>query len=401
MLRTGGLNSAEGLDKIKQQKLGFVVAQKVSNQKASIRKEMLNLSGYKNCHIAVGGDFCVDDGAQLRENAFRFKVCDHEKVYYDREKLEAKQQLKAQQAEEEKCSTKKKIQCKIVYTFSPERRARDLADLEKQIAKASQAVKDKLLMGNACVGWRSLVATQKEAAENKEDKEQYRAVGLKEDVIENRRQIAGYAAVVFSHPEGDKAEKLTDEQVLSTYHRLVAIEDCFRTMKSNFSIRPMHVWTHDRVVAHCYLCVLALMMMKSLQEKLATAGTPMTSENIAAGLDQAVVVHLSGTDESSYSFMNVGRKESFHKPAFTGKGVYEQDENETVNHDLTWKAYEQNRMNNACDTDLILRAVGLEPLDLHNTLGEIKRRLHIHSVPNNKVLADEVQRYIRKSTQAP
>ena len=38
-------------------------------------------------------------------------------------------------------------------------------------------------------------------AQGKEDKELYRACGLKEKVITERREIAGYAAVVYMHPE--------------------------------------------------------------------------------------------------------------------------------------------------------------------------------------------------------
>ena len=48
-------------------------------------------------------------------------------------------------------------------------------------------------MGNACGrGWRVLVKTAKEEAQNKSDKEMYRAQGLKQDVIDKRKTIAGY-----------------------------------------------------------------------------------------------------------------------------------------------------------------------------------------------------------------
>ena len=88
-------------------------------------------------------------------------------------------------------------------------------------------------------------------AQGKEDKELYRACGLKEKVIAERREIAGYAAVVYMHPEakdGASQVQLGHEQVLSTYHRLVNIEDCFRIMKSNFSIRPI-ASAHYRALA--------------------------------------------------------------------------------------------------------------------------------------------------------
>jgi len=50
------------------------------------------------------------------------------------------------------------------------------------------------MLGMPC--WCALVKTKKEEAENEDNKEMYQAVGLKEDVIEKRRKLAG-AAIVY------------------------------------------------------------------------------------------------------------------------------------------------------------------------------------------------------------
>lgn len=76
-----------------------------------------------------------------------------------------------------------------------------------------------------------------------------------------------------SHPKDKDAAALTGEEVLTTYHRLAGIEDCFRVMKSSFSIRPVHVRLKEHIVAHCYLCVLSLMLMRLVQEKLEAKNT--------------------------------------------------------------------------------------------------------------------------------
>ena len=48
-------------------------------------------------------------------------------------------------------------------------------------------------MGNSRgTGWRVLVKTAKEEAQNKNDKKTYRAQGLKQHVIDKRKTIAGY-----------------------------------------------------------------------------------------------------------------------------------------------------------------------------------------------------------------
>ncbi len=97
------------------------------------------------------------------------------------------------------------MKCKIIYIYDDKRKKRDLYELEQAIAKAGKAVNEKKLMGNPSgSGWRALVKTKKEEAENEDDKEMYQAVGLKDDVIEKRRKLAGYAAIVYEDPKSLK-----------------------------------------------------------------------------------------------------------------------------------------------------------------------------------------------------
>ena len=284
-----GLNSTENL------KLGFVVAQKVSKQKEDLRKPMLDLAGYSSCGIDKDGKFYRKEG-EANPDAFRFKVIDYVK----------KSRVEVEDPEENKGAKTKQISvpCRMVFTFSPGRKARDLADLENQITRASRAVQEQTLMGNPFgTGWRALIQTEKEAAETKDEKEQYRACGLKQEVIEERRAIAGYAALVFSHPDGEKAQRLTDEEVLNTYHELVSIEDCFRVMKSTFSIRPVYVRLNERIKGHCYLCVLALMLIKSLQERMEAKGWHYSTAKLSDGLAQALALLLpAGPDLCKHFF---------------------------------------------------------------------------------------------------
>ena len=73
-------------------------------------------------------------------------------------------------------------------------------------------------MGNSCgTGWRALVKTAKEAAQNKNDKEMYRAQGLKQDVIEERKTIAGYSTLVFAHPKTDAKARSPSDRFTSDF----------------------------------------------------------------------------------------------------------------------------------------------------------------------------------------
>lgn len=382
-----GLNSAEALEEIKKKHLGYVVAQQISKQKDEIRKEMLDLTGYRNCRINDAGDFEQCGEKELDPEAFRFKVCD-----YDRSSRVDKEPTE----KDPRKSRVIKLSDQIIYTFSPERKARDLADLEVQIAKAEKVVNEHGLMGNPSgSGWRALVKTKKEAAQNKKDKDQYRAEGLKEDVIANRKEIAGYAAVVFSHPDIKGAEKLTAEGVLKTYHRLVGIEDCFRVMKSSFSIRPVYVRLRERIEAHCYLCVLSLMMLRLLQEKLEKSHVHMSSPRICQALADARVIPIP-TTAGEQMFLNLGGVPDFHAPERIGKKARVWGVNETIDPEQAWGKYKEEREAKPDDIDQILLAVGLKPLALYSTMGNLKTSLGLKSVPREDMLAPECVNYCKQ-----
>lgn len=389
-----GLNSTETLDKIQKEKLGFVVAQKVSMQKKEIREQMLDLNGYRNCYIGSDGQFHQEESSEIRENAFRFKACNFKKTAY----IENPQARNTELGRTRRKKTA--VDCRIIFTYSPERRARDLADLEDKIAKASKAVGEGRLMGNPCSsGWRALIQTQKEASGSTNEKEQYRAVGLKDDVIADRKAVAGYAAVVYSHPEeksdnSPKIEKLSELQVLSTYHKLVAIEDSFRTMKSTFSIRPVHVRLKERITAHCYLCVLSLMLLRSLQEKLDRAGTLLSAGRIASALKQALLLPLPTVNGKVQQLLNITLHPSFHTAQNQGKSMFEGKLNDTLDHDGIFSAFIKGRNKVADDLDLILQASGLQPPLFSNSLGELKKRLGVHTYPDSTLFSAEHLLYL-------
>ena len=384
-----GLNSGQKLEKIQEEKLGFVVAQKVNAQQEKFEKEMLDLAGYRNYVVDDSGTFRVSSKDGVDKDKARFKVCDHIKKFY----VETEETTKSGNPKKEQRS----IKCRIVYTFSPTRRERELKDLEMQISKAAKAVSEGYLTGNPYKsGWRALLQTNKEAARTPEEKEQYRAVGLKQDIIEERRRNAGYAALVFSHPKGGNAVALTDEEVLTTYHRLVGIEDCFRVMKSSFSIRPVHVRLKEHIVAHCYLCVLSLMLMRLVQEKLEAKKYTCSAEKITHALAQALVLPTPSSDGTPQMWLNMGLDPQFYRPEFTGKKKAHLSQNALEDHESVWRTYEKHRDETPFAVDQILEAVGLNKLPLYASMGEIKRILGIHTVAEENMLAPEYLKSYRR-----
>ena len=319
-----GLNSGQKLEKIQEEKLGFVVAQKVNAQQEKFEKEMLDLAGYRNYVVDDSGTFRVSSKDGVDKDKARFKVCDHIKKFY----VETEETTKSGNPKKEQRS----IKCRIVYTFSPTRRERELKDLEMQI----------------------------------------------------------------SHPKGGNAVALTDEEVLTTYHRLVGIEGCFRVMKSSFSIRPVHVRLKEHIVAHCYLCVLSLMLMRLVQEKLEAKKYTCSAEKITHALAQALVLPTPSSDGTPQMWLNMGLDPQFYRPEFTGKKKAHLSQNALEDHESVWRTYEKHRDETPFAVDQILEAVGLNKLPLYASMGEIKRILGIHTVAEENMLAPEYLKSYRR-----
>lgn len=374
-----GINSTKVLNDLENQGFGFVVAQKVSFQKKQYREEMLEQEGYRNCRI-IDGEI-MPSTEPLNPMEFRFKVSTMEKsALVDAGTGEV---TAAGRPRKKKLT----VDCKVIYTWDRARAAKDLNELDSQIARAMKAVENKELLGNPYkVGWRSLLETQKEIAEG-EDKEIYRAVGLKQKVIDDRKAVAGYAAYVYKHPL-NKADQLSDIEVLAAYHRLVGIEDQFRVMKSHFSLRPVHVRIAEHIKAHCYMCFLALLMLRVLQFKLREAGVNISSNRIVNALGSAVLAPVPTSTLENISLINMGLNAVDYRADYTGKKNLQQGTNELENMDKVWEGMLKNFSNNPNnDMSAILTAVGLQPLPPFTTLTEAKARLGLQRVTNEELIS--------------
>ena len=248
--------------------------------------------------------------------------------------------------------------------------------MKRNCLKLPSADEKKLLKTSFGSGWRSLVATKAETVSG-EEKEMYRVTGLKEDVIAERRATAGYAAVVFSPPTGlNKDEQFTVEEILTAYKRLVKIEDCFRVMKSTFSIRPMFVRQYEHINAHCLLCVLALNLLRVIELKLNDTNNSLNLNDISQALSSAKLVMLpTGTDEPLFinckEFNDIYTKERV-KPGRNKAAINELNDVAKIRDD-----YMQERTEKADTLDRILQALDLTPLPLYATLNQVQKALKI------------------------
>lgn len=347
-----GLNSVLNLKMLKQKELGFIVAQKVSYQGKKLREMMLSDDGWNT--------FASDE---ITAASFRYKVCDYVKTARVKQE-DGKEKLIKQP-------------CKIIFTYSEKRYKKDIYELDNAVARAQKALDErKLLKTSFGSGWRSLVATKAESVSG-EEKEMYRVTGLKDDVIAERRATAGYAAVVFSPPEGlNKEEQFTAQEILAAYKRLVKIEDCFRVMKSTFSIRPMYVRQYEHINAHCLLCVLALNLLRVIELKLNDKNEGLNLNDISQALSSAKLVMLpTGAEEPLFinckEFNDIYTKERV-KPGRSKAGINELNDVAKIRDE-----YIRERTENTDRLDRILQALDLTPLPLYATLNQVQKALKI------------------------
>lgn len=371
-----GLNSTDNLNMLLNKQLGFVVAQKVSNLSKDLEKQMLNLGDYQTTMVP-GVD--IDS----LETMVKYKVCETTKTAYSVDETTGKRQ-------------KVTVNCNIMFTFSEKRKKRDLAELNDDLVKAQNAVNEGKLMANPCSsGWRGIVKTQKEAEDGKTDKSLYKAKEINLAVVEYRKAIAGFAAMVYSDPvnEDDSGSTattttITPQMVLTTYHHLVKIEDCFRVMKTNFSIRPMFVRLESHIRAHCLICVLALIALRVLENKMKALGHNYSVHQLTQELNNAVVAPIPVPNSKDMLFMNCKFFSDIYTKDRVKKNRTKADVNDLLDLAEIESAYTKAQEQQSDCIDSIIKALGLSPLPLVSNVGQIKKALKFRTAKTN--LIDQV-----------
>lgn len=91
-----------------------------------------------------------------------------------------------------------------------------------------------------------------------------------------QRRHDGVFVLETNHPG------LTTEEVVASYRQLIEVERAFRVLKSLVKLRPIYHRRDRRVEAHVFICFLAYLIAKLLEQRLRRAGL---SHSIAHTLD--------------------------------------------------------------------------------------------------------------------
>ncbi|MGQ9713078.1 MAG: IS1634 family transposase [Desulfotomaculales bacterium] len=89
-------------------------------------------------------------------------------------------------------------------------------------------------------------------------------------------------------------EDLTSEQIVQAYHEKYLVEENFRFLKDRHYLRfePVYHWTDQKIKVHALMCVLALILVKLLQYRLARTGIDLSVNLLLEELEEISEVLL-------------------------------------------------------------------------------------------------------------
>ncbi|HUC93640.1 MAG TPA: transposase [Paenibacillus sp.] len=86
---------------------------------------------------------------------------------------------------------------------------------------------------------------------------------------------------------------IPETQVIQKYREKNKVEEAFREMKSQLSLRPIHLTRPERVKAHVSVCVLAYLLRNTMEMMLRQAGCMDSPEEVLKQL-QSCQLNLVG-----------------------------------------------------------------------------------------------------------
>ena len=178
--------------------------------------------------------------------------------------------------------TAKKLHQRLIITYSPKYAAYQKAVRAEQISRAEKMVasgslKKQRRNPNDPARFVNRIAVTKEG--EKADVHYY----LDLDKIAEEEKYDGLYAVCTDLLDDKVSE------ILKVSEGRWQIEDCFRTMKTDFNARPIYVSREDRIRAHFLTCFLALLVFRLLKREVKFSCTTCQLLEVLRGMEFADV----------------------------------------------------------------------------------------------------------------
>ena len=215
----------------------FIVTQSIKKLPAEDRTWALDRNGFKRL-----SDDASMDITKLSED-------DKDQLYYKDEPF-----------------TTKKLHQRLIITYSPKYAAYQKAVRAEQIARAEKMVANGTLKKQRKNPNDPARFVNKIAATEEGEKAKIHYY-LDLDKIAEEEKYDGLYAVCTDLLDDDVAD------ILKVSEGRWQIEDCFRTMKTDFEARPVYLNREDRIKAHFLTCFLSLLHFRLLKRSLKDAYT--------------------------------------------------------------------------------------------------------------------------------
>ena len=215
----------------------FIVTQSIKKLPAEDRTWALSRNGFKR----LSDDASVDITKRSED--------DKDQLYYKDEPF-----------------TTKKLHQRLIITYSPKYAAYQKAVRAEQIARAEKMVSNGTLKKQRKNPNDPARFVNKIAATEEGEKAKIHYY-LDLDKIAEEELYDGLYAVCTDLLDDDVAD------ILKVSEGRWQIEDCFRTMKTDFEARPVYLTREDRIKAHFLTCFLSLLHFRLLKRSLKDAYT--------------------------------------------------------------------------------------------------------------------------------
>lgn len=247
-----GMSNMRNFHRIREEGYHYIISMRLKSLSKSLHKEVLKEEGYQ-------------DLKHEKEGRFRYKIIrDYQQKMLNEQK--------------EKSGEKVNLVC-----FWSEKRARkDKADRERMLKKARANLENGKEINDKRGYRRYIVMDGKK-----------KAVGLDMEQFKDDARFDGYYVIESSN------QRLTASQVLTEYKKLWRVENTFRVMKSGIWTRPIFVWTPRRIVGHFVLCFIALLVERTLEQKLREKKISLSPAKIKEVLN-SLQMSLLKMDGNSY-----------------------------------------------------------------------------------------------------
>ena len=132
------------------------------------------------------------------------------------------------------------------------------------------------------------------------------AITRRDDAWARRRRYDGFV-LLLAHPDLER----TASAIVAAYRGKDVVEKDFQTIKDIEKLRPVYHYTDDKVQAHVTVCMLALLLQRTLRRRLLQAGE---DDSAPAALDLLATCHLNqrapiaGVATYDITQLNAGQK---------------------------------------------------------------------------------------------